>query len=201
MRKIIFISLLTLISIPSLTYGEEPLDVLQSSIDKGVSILKDPHYQDTSRRELQRQRLCETASKLFDFEVFSRLVLASNWKSFTEQQKAEFTDVFARFLCKYYLTKLQEKYSDEKIIFVSQKLISDFKASIKVQVIWRGMEVPVEIRMLMRHGLWKVYDVNVLGISAVLSYREQFRALLLKDSPAQVIELIENKIKQVEEKG
>ena len=201
MKKNIFISLIILISIPSLTYGEEPIDVLQSSINKGISILKASYYQDASQKDLQRQELCETAWQLVDFEVFSRLVLASAWKNFTPQQRGGFTDVFARFLCRYYLTRLQEKYNDEKIIYVRQDLISDFKALIKVRVVWKGLEIPVEIRMLMRNGAWKVYDVNVLGISAVLSYREQFRALLLKDSPAQVIGLIENRLKQEENQG
>jgi phospholipid transport system substrate-binding protein len=187
-----------LFCIPSLTYGEQPIDVLQSSIQKGIRILKDPDYQNADQKEMQRQKLCQTAWQVFDFDTFSRLVLASNWRIFTSQQRQEFTDAFGRFLCKYYLTRLQEKYKNEKIIYVGQDMVSSTKALIKIKVLWRGLEVPAKIRMLMRNGAWKVYDVNVLGISAVLSYREQFRALLLKDSPAQVIGLIEDRIERSE---
>ena len=201
MRRTVFVSLMILISVPFLAYGEQPMDILQSNINRGISILKNPDYQAAGQKELQRQELCEAARQVFDFEVFSRLVLASNWKKFTPLQRDEFTDAFARFLCNYYLSKLQERYNDEKLIYVSQELLSDARALIQVTALWKGLEVPVKIRMVMRNGAWKVYDIKVLGISAVLSYREQFREILLKDSPARVIRLIEDKLIQAEEKG
>jgi phospholipid transport system substrate-binding protein len=194
--KNVLIALMIISCLPSLTYGEQPLDVLRSSIAEGIRILKSPHYQDSSRKDLQRQRLCEAAWQIFDFEAFSRLVLASNWRMFAARQRDEFTDAFARFLCRYYLSRLQQQYNGEEIVYVSQDLISDTKALIKVKVLWKGLEVPVKIRMLKRNGAWRVYDVNALGISAVLSYREQFRALLRKDSPSRVIELIEDRLKR-----
>ena len=195
-KSIFFFFLIIIVCVPSLTYGEQPIDVLQSSIEMGIRILKSPDYQNADQKGAQRQKLCQTAWQVFDFETFSRLVLASNWRIFTSQQRQEFTDAFARFLCKYYLTRLQENYNNEKIIYVGQDLMSDTKALIKIKVLWRGLEVPAKIRMLMRNGAWRVYDVNVLGISAALSYREQFRALLLKDSPARVIGLIKDRIKR-----
>jgi len=181
-----------------LTYGDPPIDVLQSSIAEGIRILKNPHYQDSSRKELQRQRLCDAAWQIFDFEAFSRLVLASNWRIFTTRQRDEFTEAFARFLCRYYLSRLQQQYNGEEIVYVSQDLISETKALIRVKVLWNGLEVPVNVRMLRRNGAWRVYDVNVLGISAVLSYREQFRELLRKHSPSQIIGLIADRLKREE---
>jgi phospholipid transport system substrate-binding protein len=195
-RKNIFILLVILISIPSLTYGEKPIDVLQQTINRGIAILEDPQYQDTTQKEKQQQKLCATAWQAFDFKEFSKRVLAYNWSDFTPEQREQFVDVFARFLCKYYLTKLQEKYKNEKIIYLSQHLTADYRALVKINVLWKGQEVPVDIRMLKRDATWKVYDVIVLGVSAVNNYRAQFHEILRINSPTQVIGRIKSRIEQ-----
>jgi phospholipid transport system substrate-binding protein len=48
--------------------------------------------------------------------------------------------------------------------------------------------------------LWKVYDIEALGISAVRNYRAQFKSLLSKETPDQVIERLKQKVEQIEQK-
>ena len=201
MTRSFFICLLILLGLPSLSRGEQPIDVLQRNINRGIAILKDPQYLDVNKKTAQQEELCEAAWQLFDFKEFSKRVLAYRWRSFTAIQKQQFIDVFAEFLCKYYLTRLQERYKNEKVIYLEQRLINDSKALVSVNVLWRGLEVPVEVRMLNRNGTWKVYDIIVVGISGVQNYRAQFQELLLKISPGQVITLIENRIKMEEERA
>ena len=195
MRRSCLICLLIIFTLPSLTHGEQPVDVLRKNINKGIAILKDPRYLGATKKGAQQEELCEAAWQVFDFKEFSKRVLAYKWRSFSPRQKRQFIDLFAEFLCKYYLTKLQERYEDEKIIYLGQEFIADSKASVRVKVLWKGLEVPVEIRMLNRKGGWKVYDIIVFGISGVQNYRAQIQALLLRESPKQVIALIENRIK------
>ena len=201
MRRSFFICLLILLSLPSLGRGEQPIDVLQRNINRGIAILKDPQYLDVNKKTAQLEELCQAAWQLFDFREISKRVLAYRWRSFSPTQRLQFIDVFTEFLCKYYLTRLQERYGDEKVIYLGQKLINDSRASVKVNVLWRGLEVPVEVRMLNRSGTWKVYDIVIFGISGVQNYRAQFQELLLRVSPSQVITLIENRIKMEEEKA
>jgi len=54
--------------------------------------------------------------------------------------------------------------------------------------------------MLKRNGTWKAYNVVVSGVSAVWNYRTQFEELLLKKSPAQIIELVKSRMEQEGEK-
>ena len=201
MRKSFFICLLVVLSTPSVSHGEQPIDVLQKSINTGIAILEDPHYQDVTEKDRQQEILCEAAWESFDFKEFSKRVLGSNWRTFTSSQRGQFIDVFSKFLCKYYITRLQERYTDEKVIYLSQHSLADSRALVKVNVLWKGVEVPVEVRMLKRNDTWKVYDIIVLGVSGVRNYRAQFQTILLKKSPAQVIGLIENRIKQEEKRA
>ncbi len=196
MRKSFFICLLVVLSTPSISHSEQPIDVLQKSINTGIAILEDPQYQTITEKDRQQEILCENAWEAFDFKEFSKRVLGSNWRTFTSSQRGQFIDVFSKFLCKYYITRLQERYTDEKVIYLSQHPLADSRALVKVNVLWKGLEVPVEVRMLKRNDTWKVYDIIVLGVSGVRNYRAQFQTILLKQSPTQVIGLIENRIKQ-----
>ncbi|MGW8221500.1 MAG: MlaC/ttg2D family ABC transporter substrate-binding protein [Syntrophobacteria bacterium] len=201
MTKSFLICVLVVLSTPSVSHSEQPIDVLQKSINTGITILKDPQYQDTTEKDRQQEILCETAWEAFDFKEFSQRVLGSNWRNFSSSQRRQFINVFSEFLCKYYITRLQERYTDEEVNYLSQHPLAKSQALVKVNVLWKGVEVPVEVRMLKRNDTWKVYDIIVLGVSGVRNYRAQFQAILLKQSPTQVIGLIESRIKQEQKRA
>ena len=200
MRSVVFVCLLFLTAIPALADGDGPIEALQKGVDEGLRILQDPKFKDAKLKDVQQQKLGIILKQLFDFHEFSRRVLASNWKEFTLPQRKEFVAVFGEFLSKFYLGKLQEKYKDETLIFVDEELKTPTRALVHVQVVWRGQKVPVDLRMIKRKGLWKVYDIQFLGVSAVRNYRAQFRSLLSKETPGQVIEKLKQKIEQIEQK-
>jgi phospholipid transport system substrate-binding protein len=201
MKKSLLLSLLLIFAIPSLARSEEPVDVLEKTVALGIALLKDPQYQVASKKGEQQELLCDTAGRVFDFREFSRRVLASKWRSFTPEQRNEFVEVFAEFLCKYYITRLQERYKDEEVAYLNQHLVGNRIALVRVNVLWKGVEVPVEVRMLKRNSTWKVYDIIVLGISGVKNYRAQFQALFQNHTPSQVIGRIRDRIKEEERKG
>ena len=138
--------------------------------------------------------------EIFDFEEFSRRVLARNWRIFTPQQQAQFVELFGKFVDLYYLSRLQAKYDNETLSYVDQNLIGDSRAVVKVEVYWKFKNIPVEIKMLKRGDTWKVYDLSALGISAISFYRIQFRAVLKKKSPEDVLAVLRKKIKKAEAK-
>lgn len=200
MRNILIGIFLILIAIPALADGDQPIEALQRGVEAGFRVLKNPEFSDANRKEAQQQKLRIVLEQLFDFRVFSKKVLASNWKNFTPSQRNEFVRVFAEFLGKFYLGKLQEKYKDERLIYVGQELKSDTRALVHIKVVWKGKKIPVDLRMIKRRGLWKVYDIQFLGISAVRNYRAQFKSLLSKETPDQVINRMKERIRKIESK-
>ena len=179
--------------------GEQPLEELQRGIDKGISVLQDPQYQDDSQKTEQAQRLWEVTQEIFDFKEFSRRVLASHWKLFTPPQREEFVELIGELLGKTNLRKLQSKYNGEKVFYIDQKIISKSRALVEIKVLWKNLEVPVKLRMKSNHGKWKVYDISALGISAMSNYRAQLHQILQKKSPEEVIEIFKEKIIEIEE--
>ena len=200
MKKALVVVAIILADLSAFAYTEQPLEALQKAIDQGIRILNDPTYKDYDQKDIQRQKLSEILNQIFDFKEFCRRVLGTNWSKFTPQQRTEFTESFAKFVNVYYLTRLQDKYNNEALIFESQNLKSSSKAVVHVKVLWRKLEIPVEIKMIRRGKSWKAYDIVALGVSAVRFYRVQFQAILRNESPAQVIDRLKVKISKIEEK-
>ena len=200
MRSLMVSCFLILAAIPALADGDQPIEALQKGVDEGLRVLQDQKFKDAKLKDAQQQKLGIIFQQLFDFREFSRRVLAANWKNFSPYQREVFVRVFTEFLSKFYLGKLQEKYKDESLIYVGQELTTPTRALVNIQVVWKGQKIPVDLRMVKRKGLWKIYDIQVLGISAVRNYRAQFKSLLSKETPDQVIERLKQKIKQIEQK-
>jgi phospholipid transport system substrate-binding protein len=198
MRDILIACFLVLTAIPALADGDQPIDALRKGVEEGLRILKNPEFGGAEHKEAQQQKLRLIMEQLFDFYEFSRRVLASRWKDFTPAQREEFVSVFTKFLAKYYLAKLQEKYSDESLIYTGQELTTPIHALVNVKVVWKGQPIPIDLRMIKRKGLWKVYDIELVGISAVKNYRAQFQSILQTETPAQVIEMLKMRTEVLE---
>ena len=198
MRILSYIFLLSIVAAPMISYAGDPLTDLQKGVEQGIQILEDPRYQDADLQKVQRQKLWEVTQQIFDFREFSRRVLASHWKKFTPEQRNAFSQAFAEFLGKFYLKRLQRRYNGEKVYYVGQKLISQSRALVEIKVLWKNVEVPVELRMKKRSDNWKVYDLSALGINAVSNYRAQFHGMLKNKSPNQVIEILEERIRRLD---
>ena len=200
MRTILILCFVVLAESPSAAYGDGPIQALKKGVEEGLLVLQGPKLNDQKLKEAQQQKLRLILEQLFDFHEFSRRVLAANWEKFTPSQRETFVRVFTEFLGKFYMGKLQEKYKDERLIFESQEFKSPTRALVHIRVVWKGQKVPVDLLMVKRRGQWKVYDIQFMGISAVRNYRAQFKSLLSKETPDQVIARMREKIRKIESK-
>ena len=200
-RKPLFLTVLLLIAIcaPPAS-GTQPLDTLKEPVDHIIQILNNPQYKDSSKRDLQHDKIWEIVRTIFDFKAISRLTVGRYWKKFDPSQKEAFTDVFSQFLGNTYIRQIQGQYQNEKVVFLGQKMISESRALVKSKIIREGVETPINYRMYMRKDNWKIYDVKIEGVSLVKNYRDQFRKLLLKESPAQLIERVAKKLENQKKK-
>ena len=55
-------------------------------------------------------------------------------------------------------------------------------------------DISVDYSMLLVDNQWRVYDVNIEGVSLIKNYRTQFDQILVKESPAQLIERLKKKV-------
>ena len=171
-----------------------PLETLKGPFDQIVTILNDPAYQAQGQKISQRDKIWQVARPLFDFDEISRRTIGKEWEKFSEAEQARFTTVFSEFLGNTYIDKIQGEYHNEKIVFISE-LVRGPIALARTKLMRESFEIPIDYRMKQVDGLWKVYDVLVEnGVSLVKNYRVQFKSILQKETPAQLIERLEKKL-------
>ena len=196
MKKNILILLIAFILLPFKAYGDQPIDILQNSIDQVIFILEDPAYEDKSQKALQKEKLWSIIREIFDFTEMSKRTLARSWKDFSPKQRTDFTDVFGEFLTNSYLKKIQSGFKGEKVVYHDYEIISDTKAFVETKIIRESHEIPVNYSMLLSKNKWRIYDVKIEGVSLMKNYRVQFKNILLKESPDDLIGKLRKKIQE-----
>jgi phospholipid transport system substrate-binding protein len=196
MKKII-VTILVLLFASSVYAAEQKTAMasVQMPIQQGIDLLRNPEYKDISKREIQRDKIWDIVRQAFDFTEVAMRALAQDWKNFNAEQRKEFTDVFADLLKNTYIDKLQSEFQDETVQFLTEEKISDDKRVVKTKVIRNGkIEIPMDYSMRLKEGQWKVYDVIVEGVSLVKNYRTQFKDILSRETPDQLITRLKEKV-------
>ena len=120
----------------------------------------------------------------FDFPIISRLVLGKTaWADASEQQKESFIREFTTLLVRTYAKALQA-YSDQEIVILttdSDPNSNRVEVRTEVKNSESGNQTPMNFRMHISGGQWKVYDLVVDGISLVNSYRGEYKSIIRKD--------------------
>ena len=86
-------------------------------------------------------------------------------------------------------------YSNEKIIFEKETILSGNQAEIQSRFVTASKEIPISYRVILKDGVWKVYDIVVENVSLVQNYRTQFNDILTKNTPEQLLEILRKKVK------
>lgn len=174
-------------------FAGEAMNQLRGPIEQVIEILKDPNYKAPDKKQEQREKIFAITNQAFDFIEMSKRSLGKNWRTFTPEQRKNFTDVFADHLNNTYMDKVQNQYQDETVEFIDEEKLGDDKAVVKSFIKRRSVNVPVDYSMILVDKRWRVYDVNIEGVSLIKNYRSQFDELLAKETPEQVIERLRKK--------
>jgi len=192
--RLFFLTFLFLFLFQASAWAEQPINELKTPVEKIMALLKASKSQSQKKQDAIRIKVMQIIRDIFDFHEISRRTIARHWKNFSEQQKDEFADIFAEFLGSSYYRKIRDSYTDEDIIYDSEEIVSDNKALVKTRIPRETGDIPIYYRMMLKNGKWKVYDVIIEKISLVKNYRTQFRNILRKESPEQLIERLKKKI-------
>jgi phospholipid transport system substrate-binding protein len=173
-----------------------PLDTVQINVNKVLDVLRDPKLKAESAKEIKKEKLEAMYEQMFDEVELSMRSLGGNWKKLSPAQQQEFIQLYRRVLEKAYMDQiLSYSYSNEKIVFSKENMLSNNQAEVQTKIITSSKEIPVFYRVILKDGTWKVYDVVVENVSLVQNYRSQFNSILAKNTPDQLIEILRKKVK------
>jgi len=123
----------------------------------------------------------------FDFKKMAGWVLGKHWRKTNSMQKDEFTKQFRILLVRTYANALANN-ADQKIIYKAVKVKNKKKVTVQTEIEQKGtFSLPINYRMHLKDKEWKVYDVNIDGISLVTNYRSSFASEIRKGSITKLI--------------
>jgi phospholipid transport system substrate-binding protein len=116
-------------------------------------------------------------SKVMPNVNFTRMTASAvgrNWRQATPEQQKRLQEEFKSMLVRTYagaLSQVKDQTVDVKPLRAGA---ADTEVVVRTEVIGRGEAVQLDYRMEKTATGWKIYDLNVLGIWMVETYRTQF---------------------------
>jgi phospholipid transport system substrate-binding protein len=134
---------------------------------------------------------------VFDFERMTRIALARNWNTASREQHLELTSQFRVLLVRTYSQALLG-LSGQTVEFRPLRAAAG-ETEVTVRSLMRrsGVE-PLTIDYEMADGPsgWRVFDVQIAGVSLVLAYRESFAATVRTAGVDGLIRALDEKNRQ-----
>lgn len=177
----------------------DPAQAILGPMDEVVAILADPAYKgdDPALKTGQRQALRKAIDDVFDFTEISKRALARNWRILTLEERRKFRDLFAELLGNTYLSKIQDSYSGEQVVITGVNRVTDEMAVVSTGIrLEKGQMLPIDYSVYMSGGAWKIYDVNVEGVSLVKNYRSQFNDIMMRGNAQDLIKKLESTVER-----
>lgn len=179
--------------VPVTAFAGQALDTVKGHSDKVLEVLRDPTLKPDSAKQLRKDKLRAISEKMFDFTELSRRTLAQNWKNLSPGQQQEFVELYKKLLGDTYSDKILS-YTDEKIVFSKEVSLTEKTVEVHSTVIRKTSEIPIYYRVILKDGVWRVYDVVVEGVSLTNNYRTQFREILANKPPESLLETLRKKV-------
>lgn len=171
-----------------------PREIVEAAVSRVVLAIQrvnmessDPARPSRLAMEQRRLEVRRIAADLFDFDEISRRALSRHWTARGPEEQAEFVRLFTDLLERTYLGRI-ESYSGEKIVYLGETVDGSF-ATVRSKVVTRRRgETPIDYRLHLRDGRWKVYDVLIDHASFVSTYRSEFSRILQKEPYPALVE-------------
>ena len=178
---------LVLCLFPSQSPAGKGADQIRGTIDRAIGILRDPALAAKDRKEERRDLLRKEIAPVFDFGEMAKRSLGPNWRERTPEERDRFVSLFRELLENSYLGKI-ESYQGEEIRYGKETVDGPYAEVETTVVTGKGLEIPVDYRMLEDGGRYRIYDVVIEGISLVGNYRSQFNSILQNSSFGELME-------------
>jgi phospholipid transport system substrate-binding protein len=178
--------------------AETPTEAVRTTLTEVFRILDDPQLKDLSKVMSRRRMLEEVIGRRFDYREMSKRTLASHWNPLSDEERAEFVELFKSFLSDRYAAKI-EGYSGEKVEYLSEQLEGSY-AEVRTKLVSSKIKIPMDYRLINKGGSWYAYDIIADGVSLVKNYRSQFDKIIRADSYQELVRRLKARI-VTEERG
>ena len=148
-------------------------EFLKSNLDAVFTVLQKKELS----QEAKNNEIVGIVTPMFDFELMAKLSLGRKyWPDLSKEKRERFTELFVNRLRQSYLNKLTA-YTDETVVYEPPVKV-DEKIHIPTNLVSKGNKIGMLYKFYQSSGQWKIYDIEIQGVSIIRSYQSQFKEIL-----------------------
>ncbi len=154
----------------------QPDELIKHTSEKVLSTLEQNKEKYANQPEEIFKLVNDIILPHLDFRAMSKLALGKNWRKANTEQRERFVAAFKTMLIRTYSKSLTE-YAGQEIRFLPYHPPAEGKRTTKVKTVIKqdgGPDISIIYSLRIKNDIWKVYDINIEGISLVTNYRHGF---------------------------
>ena len=184
--KKIFLILVLFINAFALELNEIS-NTMQKNIDESLKFLQN--------NKEDKKQVADEIFKLFDhiidYKLMAQLTLSKNYSQLNQEEQEKFTTVFEASLKKSFTDKLS-LYKNEILKVKKGELKNENRYFLSASMIVDGEEKTIIFKFYNNNNNWLIYDIDILGVSIIQTYRSQFGDILANQNFDTLIEKLES---------
>jgi phospholipid transport system substrate-binding protein len=150
-------------------------ELLETKIEAALAVLQ---RKDLVQQEKNKE-VVKIVEPIFDYNLMAKLTLGRKyWPGLSEKNRERFVDLFVARLKATYIDKLS-LYTDEKVVYETP-VQEGIKVQIPTSVISKNNKIAMMYKLYKSPNSWKIYDIEIEGVSLISTYRSQFYDILSK---------------------
>jgi phospholipid transport system substrate-binding protein len=170
----------------------DPQTILQHAVDDVLTIAY-PAAPPATPADPLVTRLRPVLEKYFSFDLITRSAVGPGWNSFSPAEQQRTIDLFTNLVIRTYSDKF-EPGDRPKVTYAKPVEIDAARRELPTTITYAGKNYAVSYRMRQLPSGWRIYDVNIEGVSMVANYRAQFDPLFQKGGAAAIIAALEKNL-------
>jgi len=150
------------------------------------------------------RRFGDIVGRDFDVPEIAQIVLGRYWDRASIAERADFTDVFQAYMIRVYSDNFAD-YGGDSFRVIDQSASGDGTMIVRTSITPSATGQPITLAWLVtkKPNGFKVYDLNVDGVSLVAAQQEEFASVIGRTGGqvATLTKLMRSKLNQMETAG
>ena len=185
---------LFVLTVPVIHAGD--VEDINSMVKKKVAVIFDLLGKQDIEKNERNEKIVGELNEIMDFQLSAYLSLGKHWKKISKTQKKEFVETFQQYINNYIVEKI-DLYTNQKIDIGDSKIVKKGRAELEIGILSGGETLQVNFKLRKnKKKEWRVYDVDIEGVSLITTFRSQFSSVLKNSSFEELLEKLKNPTEQ-----
>ena len=185
---------LFVLTVPVIHAGD--VEDINSMVKKKVAVIFDLLGKQDIEKNERNEKIVRELNEIMDFQLAAYLSLGKHWKKISKTQKKEFVKIFQQYINNYIVEKI-DLYTNQKIDIGNSNIVKKGRADLEIGILSGGETLQVNFKLRKnKKKEWRVYDVDIEGVSLITTFRSQFSGVLKNSSFEELLEKLKNPTEQ-----